>query len=270
VIKKPFHLYGLRRSSALSLTFNIESWKVVDAVGCDINKDTIEISEEKAFTIPVYIVVNGAPVFPTKYEMINTGNIIYSSTTPASLDIQFVRNDFLGERAKVKMNTIKLKDLEVFDVRGRKRTPSQNNVMGMSAQEHVNDIEKKGLLKIGVDKSTVAWHWCHLVSFSMLANDKAQAKRNLVCGTSALNGQMASIEWAVKEFIREFKRPLGLEVTATTYAGTEIAKRIRYLIFDKRGSQLSHKEYFDALTHIKSDANDHFAIYERMRNLFKS
>jgi hypothetical protein len=251
------------------LTFNIETGKVVDAVGCDINNNTIEISEEKAFTIPVYITVNGLPLFPTKYEIINTGCIIYSSTTPPSLDIQFVAKNLFEERTKKKTNTITYKDLQMFDVRGRKRIPSQNSVMGMSAQEHINDIEKKGLLKFGIDKSTVAWHWCHLISFSMLNTDRAQTKRNLVCGTSALNGQMANIEWAVKEFIKEYKRPLGLEVTATIYAGTEIAKRISYLIFDKMGSHLSHKEYFDALTHLKSDANDHLAIYERMKNLFE-
>ena len=80
---------------------------------------------------------------------------------------------------------------------------------------------------------------------------------------------MYNIESAVKRFIYEFKRPLGLEVTATTYVNIDLATVIRYNVFDKKGSRMSYTECFDALTDTKTDTLDHFSIYNKLISEFK-
>ena len=64
-------------------------------------------------------------------------------------------------------------------------------------------------------------------------------------------------------FIDEVKRPLSLEVTATLVADTQVAKRIRYRVFEHR-SGMVFTEYFDALTDVFSDFGDFEAIYARL------
>lgn len=261
-------LYGLKRKSTRYISFG--QGKILAAHGCDPLQDQIEISDQRAFDTPLFISVNGIPLFPSKYELSQTEPIIYSSNQPPSFSIKFSNDNFLLRRAKVKQNTISINDLKLYDRSNRKRTPSQNQVMGESAKVHVEKIIKQGILNSEINLSEVEWHWCHLVSFRMLPTHKAQSKRNLICATSACNGHMANIESAVKRFIYEFKRPLGLEVTATFFADTQVAELIRYRVYDKKGSLLAHSENFNALTHVKTDANDHFAIYERMKKMFCS
>jgi hypothetical protein len=165
------------------------------------------------------------------------------------------------ERAKVRMYTVKPADLFKYD-RLRKRTPSQKVVMGESAREHVQGLIDSGNLIIP-DDVQVTWHWCHLIAFSMLPTEKAQQKRNLVCATAACNGHMANVEAAVKMFIYETERSLGLEVTATHVGGLHVAKRIRYRVYERRSGML-FTEYFDALTGVLSDYGDFETIYARL------
>jgi hypothetical protein len=139
--------------------------------------------------------------------------------------------------------------------------------MKESARTHAERLINSSILM--VDKNTnIEWHWCHLVSFRMLPTEKAQTKRNIVCGTAACNGHMTNIETAVKRFIYEFKRPLGIQVDAEIYFNSHFAQKIAYRVHDKKGSMISHTEYFDALTDVKTDVFDHEAIFARMKKTF--
>ncbi|MES2238942.1 MAG: hypothetical protein V4497_01655 [Bacteroidota bacterium] len=260
-----FTLYGMKEASKVNLTYNTEKKEITQINGCNLITDTIEISEEKSFSIPTHISINGIPFFPTKYEFINNGDVIYSSTSPPIDKIIIIDNNILSERSKVKQNTITFSDITLNDVNGRKRFPSQNQIMKESAKMHAQKLIDKGTLQIASEiEFKIQWHWCHLISFRMLPTEKAQKKNNLFCATSACNGHMTNIESAVKNFIKEFKRPLGLEVTVTTYHDSLVAKRVRYRIYDKKGSKACHTEYFDALTSTKTDVLDYFSIYDRL------
>lgn len=261
-------LFGLKNNANVKLTYNLEKQEIVKTEGIDENQSFIEISNHFVFSMPMCIIVNNIPFFPTKYEILTKGNIIYASTIVPIERIKIKDDNFLNEHSKVKKNTIKFQDLILHNKRNRKRIPSQNQVMGESAKNHAELLIQSGKFSLESNQP-ISWHWCHLVAFSMLPTEKAQKKANLVCGTAACNGHMANIEAAVKRFIYEFKRPLGLEVIATYYAGTYVARRIRYLIYDKNGSRLSHKEYFNALTDIKTDVADYESIYYRMLESFK-
>lgn len=263
-------LFGLKKNSKINLIYDAQKKEVTKANGCELGVDIIEFSEEISFSIPTHISINGIPLFPTKYEFINDGEVIYSCVNPPHENIMFDDDNFLNVRAKTKQNTITLKDLEIHDVFGRKRSPLQNQIMKESAKEHAQKLIDKGILKIPIEiESKIQWHWCHMVSFRMLPTEKAQKRNNLFCGTSASNGHMTNIEAAVKKFIKEFKRPLGLEITVTTYKDSLVAKRIRYLVYDKKGSKASHAEYFDALTDTKTDVLDFFTVYNRLVEKFK-
>lgn len=261
-------LYGLKKDSKIKIYYNAEKKTVSRFAGIKDKNPKIQISEHIVFSIPMFIIINDIPFFPSKYEFINEGEVVYASRTIPKERIRVIDDNFLNKRAKVKQNTITLKDL-ITNNKKRKRNPSQNQVMGESAKNHANTLLEKGLLVIE-NSEPISWHWCHLIAFSMLPSDKSQKKNNLVCGTAACNGHMANIEAAVKMFIYGFKRPLALEVTATVYVDTHIAKRIRYRIFDIKGSKMSHSEYFDALTDNKSDCGDYEVIYNRMKDKFKN
>ena len=260
-------LYGLKKNSKIKIYYSLENESVTKLEGVDDEKPIIEISDHIVFSMPMFISINNVPFFPTKYEFLNNGEIIYASKTIPRERIKIIDDNFLNQRAKVKNNTIAIKDLVAYNKK-RKRNPSQFQVMGESAKTHVESLIKQGKLIIE-SQEPISWHWCHLIAFSMLPTEKAQKKNNLVCGTAACNGHMTNIEAAVKKFIYEFRRPLGLEITATIYVNTHLAKRIRYRIFDKKGSKFSHTEYFDALTDVKSDTGDYEAIYNRMIIAFK-
>lgn len=263
-------LFGLKQASKINVIYDTESKTVSKANGIDIDAAKINISEEISFSIPTFIIVNGIPLFPSKYEFINKGKVVYGSKHPPLQTIYIDDKNPLTERLKTKENTITLLDLEENDI-NRKRTPSQNQIMGESAKQHAQKLINNGLLIVPSDLSCpVDWHWCHLISFRMLPTEKAQKKNNLFCGTSACNGHMANIEAAVKRFIYEYKRPLGLEVCVTTHQNTLVAKKVRYRVYDGKGSKRLHSEYFDALTNTKSDALDFFSIYERLENAFNN
>lgn len=262
-------LYGLKQKSDINITYNAGTKTIIKTNGCNVDTDYIDISEEICFSIPSHISINGIPIFPSKYEFINVGEVIYSKSQPPKLDIKLTDSNVFSERAKMKQNTITIDSLKLTDL-NRKRTPSQLQVMKESATNHSLKLIEEGVLIIPDKiKSNVSWHWCHLISFRMLPTEKAQKKNNLFCGTAACNGHMTNIEAAVKRFIYEFKRPLSLEVTVTTYRDTEVARRIRYSVYDKKGSKELHCEYFDALTTSKTDVLDYESIYNRMLKSFK-
>lgn len=262
-------LFGLKRKSQISISYDIAKREIVSVNGINSNESISFVSEELGFNLPLYISIDGVPYFPSKYEFISEGIIVYSSTqSPARCQYELTDTNFLNERAKIKQNTICHSDLIEYDVPGRKRSVSQNKIMGESANDHAKRLIDNGIL-VALDDSLTDWHWCHLIAYSMLPYEKAQRKNNLVCATSACNGHMANIEAALKMFIYTYRRPLGLEVTATTYQNSHLAIRIRYSVWDKKGSGRLHNEYFDALTTIKSDVNDFYAIYDRLIKEFQ-
>jgi hypothetical protein len=257
-------LYGLKSDSEIKIKFNLKEYKVSEIQGSSCSIEEAEISESQMFSMPTFISLNGIPYYPTKYEILTDVDVSYSSSSMPNFNISLNYGDNpLRLRARVKRYTITKKGIEQFDVPKRPRKPNQNQVMGCSASDHVKELEAKGIL---VNKATepVSWHWCHLIGFSMFETEKAQKKGNLVCGTAACNGHMTNIETAVKMFVRKYNRPLGLEVTAEYVMDTHVALRIRYRIFDKKGSLMSFSEYYDALTTVKTDTSDYESIYKRM------
>lgn len=259
-------LYGLKNNAKIKINYNPETKKVEGFEGIDEENPEFYICEDKAFSLPYFIEHNNIPFYPSKYEFINDGIVVYSSLVSPLPRITFSNTDLFSEQAITQNRTIKLDDLSQYDKK-RIRYPSQNNVMGESAQKHIQQSIDSGEVIIE-NLVPVCWHWCHLVAFSMLPTSKAQIKRNLVCGTAACNGHMANIEAAVKKFIYTYKRPLSLEVTATVLQNTHIARRIRYRIYDGKGSKMCHSEYYDALTDIKTDASEQDNIYNRLINSF--
>ncbi|MFP5471856.1 MAG: hypothetical protein ACLGGV_09700 [Bacteroidia bacterium] len=256
-------VFGLKSNTKIKVIFDLENYSVVRCEGVDVSD--VFISDEKAFTMPLYVSVYGRPIFPSKYEIINKGEIVYASTIVPQCRIIVKDDSIFDEKAKTKQYTISFNDLILNE--SSKRYPSQNNVMGESAREHVSRLVELGEIILDNQQKT-DWHWCHLIALSIIGTQKAQKKNNLICATSSCNGHMINIESAVKRFVYENKRPLGIEVTATLYKDTQLAKRIRYRVYDKMGSKITHCEYFEALTDVKTDVVDFDTIYQRMLNKF--
>src|SRR5258706_145485 len=99
-------LFGLKRASNVALIYDIAKGEVISATGFDLPQVQIIKSEDFAFTIPIYISVNAIPLFPSKYEIINNGTIIYSSLVPPENNYVLNDDNPLNERAKIKRNTI--------------------------------------------------------------------------------------------------------------------------------------------------------------------
>lgn len=259
-------LYGLRTSKQIRIKYDVKKKLIEKVEGAEISDDDLECSICEAFNVPACIYINGIPYFPTKYEIFNSKYIYYTSRKPPQFSIRIKRNDFLNERAKVRRRTITLEDLNKYDKK-RPRVPSQNKVMKESAYMHVQRLIDAKALDLE-EENNIHWHWCHLIAFSMLPAERAQHKSNLFCGTAASNGHMANVECAVKLFIYKFKRPLSIEVTATYLAGTHLAKRIRYRIYEKK-SGMCISEYFDALTVTFSDYADFEVVYNKLESEYK-
>lgn len=262
-------LFGLKTNSSIRIRYNVEQDAVVETVGLDhANQDDIEISELKGFNLPQHISVAGVPYYPSKYEF-STGDIWYHARRPPAFQIQVKGVGMLDERAKVMNARITPEMLNEFDkpTKIRPRSPNQRQVMGESAAEHAQMLIEKGTLVVPPD-SPAQWHWCHLVAFTMLPTHRAQARRNLIVGTAACNGHMANIEAAVKMFIYETHRAVSLEVTATIIADTHLGRRIRYQIVEPKSNFL-YREYFDALTDVKTDNADFENIYEKLMSEYR-
>lgn len=260
-------LFGLRTNQNVRIKYDPNIRSVVDVEGIDVREDDIDVSDQEVFNTPAFIMLAGVPYFPAKYEFIDAP-IYYHARQPPTFRLRLVGLDSeFDEQAKTRRYTVKLADLREYD-RRRKRVPTQYQVMDESAREHVQRLIDSGHLIIP-DDVLVTWHWCHLIAFSMLPTEKAQQKRNLVCGTAACNGHMANIEAAVKMFVYETERPLALEVTATHVVSTQVAKRIRYRVHERRSGML-FTEYFDALTDVRSDFGDFETVYTRLMAEYKN
>ena len=262
-------LFGLKTNCSIRIRYNVEQDAVVETIGLDhTNQYDIEISELKGFNLPQYISVAGIPYYPSKYEF-SVGNIWYHARRPPAFQIKVKGVGMLGERAKIMKARITLEMLNEFDkpTKKRPRKPNQKQVMGESAAEHAQRLIKKGTLIVPTD-SPAQWHWCHLVAFTMLPTKRAQARRNLIAGTAACNGHMANIEAAIKMLIYETGRAVSLEVTATIIADTHLGRRIRYQVVEPKSGFL-HREYFDALTDVKSDHADFENIYDKLMSKYK-
>lgn len=254
-------LFGLRTNAKLIVRYATYENRIetVSAVGVDTSD--IEPADDLVFNIPAYIAVAGVPLFPSTYEVATHGVVSYHSRHPPRDGVQLAHRHDLNQRTKELRYSVDRRKLGEFDHR-RQRYPAARAVMGESATAHAKRLIDAGALLLS-SELPVAWHWCHLLAFSFLPTGRAQTKRNLICGTSAFNGQMASIEAAVKMFVYQFDRPLSLEVTATCLANTHFALRLRYRISD-RSSGESHTEYCDPYGAAQGDYSDCSVVYERL------
>lgn len=257
-------LFGLRTNTPIKIKYDIKTRKVVEIWGIQFPENiNVEISDDVVFNIPEFIALEGVQFYPSKYESFDQGHIFYHATRPPLINISIVGiDDVFGCRTKFKSTTVTPEALEQLDSSTRKRIPTQLQVMGESAAFHAKKLIDKGNLVVG-SEFPVNWHWCHLIAFSLMPAPKAQHRSNLVCGTSACNGHMANVEAAVKLFIYETGLPLNIEVTATVIAGTDVATRVRYRVYEKK-SGMVFTDYFDALTDVASDYGDFQSVDTRL------
>ncbi len=264
-------LYGLRTNTAVRIKFDSDSYTVVEIIGVpNISVADAEVSESTAFNIPQFISIEGLPYFPSKYEF-SEGIVWYHARRAPDHQIRLVTPyGALSERAKIVNARITPQMLSDFDkpARLRPRDLRQSQVMGESARAHAQQLIDNGDLIIPPG-SSVQWHWCHLIAYTMLPEHRCQIRRNLFVGTSACNGHMANIEAAVKLFIYETQRPVSLEVTVTVLADTHVGRRIRYQMWEPR-SQTLYREYFDALTETQSDYADFELIHRKLMDNYQS
>jgi len=254
-------LFGLRTNAKLVVRYDRYQNRIETVSGMDVDASDIEPSEALVFNVPAYIAVAGIPLFPSTYEIATHGVVSYHSRHPPRDGVRLIHSHDLNERAKEREYSVDRKKLAEFDHR-RRRYPAARAIMGESATAHAQQLIDAGVLMLNPG-TAVAWHWCHLLAFSFLPTKQAQAKRNLICGTSAFNGQMASIEAAVKTFVYQFDRPLSLGVTATCFANTHFGLRLRYRISDRYSGE-SHTEYFDPYGAAQGDYSDYAVVYERL------
>jgi len=261
--RRSLSLGGLRKRRQIRVSYSPASNTVTRVEGLAISPEDVEISSELGFNLPLYVRVEGLPLFPTSYESIGTGEIIYHAPFPPLPQFHVPeRSNPLSERAKVMRVTLTIQKLEELGAySSRKRLPTQLAVMGESAQDHAQKLTGAGRL---VRKSgNATWHWCHLIAFSMLPAQRAQSKQNLFCGTSAANGQMANIETCVRAWVSENKKPLGIEVTCSYLADSHLGLRLRYRLHNRK-SDMSHTEYYDPLSVQQSEYDDLDAAFDRM------
>jgi hypothetical protein len=254
-------LFGLRTNANLIVRYAPYQNRIETVSGMDVDASDVEPAEALVFNIPAYIAVAGIPLFPSTYEIATHGFVSYHSRHPPRDGIRLTQRHDLNECTKERRYSVDSKKLAAFDHR-RRRYPAACAVMGESATAHAKRLIDAGALALSPG-TAVAWHWCHLIAFSFLPTGRAQAKRNLICGTSAFNGQMASIEAALKMFVYQFDRPLSLEVTATCLANTHFGLRLRYRISDRYSGE-SHTEYFDPYGAAQGDYSDCSVVYERL------
>ena len=258
-------LFGLRTNADLLVLYSAREKRIESVSGVDIDHAHIEPAEELAFNVPIYIAVAGIPLFPSTYE-IASGVLSYHDHRPPREYVQLAQQHDLNERTKEVRYTVDCKKLADLNSGNRKRCPAAHTVMRSSASAYVQELIDRGRLILR-SETKLAWHWCHLLAFSFLPASRAQTKRNLICSTSAFNGQMASIEGAVKTFVYQFGRPLSLEVTATCLADTHFGLRLRYRIFDRYSGE-SLAEYFDPYGAALGDYSDCGVVYERLVERF--
>lgn len=256
--------YGLLRNSENTLSLN-PGTKTLRLNGTVIeNTNRFVISENYHFNIPEFILFDNQKYYPTKYEFFNGQDILYTSIEKPIDIFSSLNYGSIFQNASILKCTIDYKTIASW--RHGSRYPTQNSVMGMSATSHIKQLINNGILN---DSAMLyKWHWCHLIGHRLRNGYNTQIKRNLICGTEAFNGQMLNIERSIIRFILTFKRPLRIEVTCTYLADSKLGLRMKYFIHDFKGSKNTFTEYFDALTHIKSDTAEFSIIYSKMNNEF--
>lgn len=73
-------LYGLKNNSKVKIKFNLDEKKVTEIQGSDCSMENAEIAESLMFSFPTFIKIDGIPFYPTKYEIISSGDVYYSSS----------------------------------------------------------------------------------------------------------------------------------------------------------------------------------------------
>jgi hypothetical protein len=247
--------------------YDIERAIIHSINGIGVDPSDVTISDAMNFNMPVFIEVAGVPLYPSTYESLPHGLVSYHSKRPPDQGVRLQRSVHgLDEGAKIVKYTVTLEKLRQFDIR-RPRYPTQRQVMGESAAQHAAALIADGRLTIRPG-TPVSWHWCHLVGFSFQPPHRAQQKGNLICGTAAFNGQMASVEAAIRAFVYEHNRPLAVEFTVSYLRRTHFGIRLRYRIYDRK-SGMSHSEYYDATTDTLGDFSDYETVYKRLLQSFQ-
>jgi hypothetical protein len=255
---------SLRNNSSISIGYNVDDQSICEILGT--NSKNITVADYNYFNIPACIFVDNQPLYPSKYQSFTSGVCHYHSKTPPKTGVEKLFDQTWDLDVKEMKANIKYENLLKYDVKGRKREPDQYTVMGESAKRHAGKCIDAELISIK-DDVNVDWHWCHLIAFNMLPSDKAQVKKNLVCGTSAFNGQMMNVESAVKDFIYKYEHQLRIEVTVEIVVDTHLANHLRYRIFDYK-TKLIYDEIYNPLTITFSDILDKETILQRMVKRF--
>ncbi len=272
--RKPFG--KLNRKSSVEIKYDPIAKLVTEVNGFStFNASEVFVSENMILNLPLYISYENNCYYPTDYN-ISTGTVVYHSEKPPHYQVKVTERakSFLDGGQSDVLPPKKVKyDISYEDIVNynspptRKRKKDQNAVMGMSANMHVQDLIRDGILD-SHQPLKGQWHWCHLIAFSMLSEEAAQAENNLIAGTTQCNGQMLSIENAVKQFIVDTRKTVTLKVTATRVSDSHVANSIRYEIFQPK-SQFLHKEYFNPLSGSVADYRECKVIYDTLINKFK-
>ncbi|CAM4489271.1 hypothetical protein [Paenibacillus typhae] len=279
--------YNARTISNKYVVYDVDNQKVTDLVGFEEYKGTpydivgpdgkyaykilnwpIVCYPHYMFNIPKVIQIGTLEFYPSKYEFVRSGVVHYHSRTRTNSGIEFNYDTTWEWDQKEKKHTLSYEELEEFDkVHLRKREPWASTIMGESAKDHADKLIKSSKLTVKSGTS-IEWHWCHLIAFSMASNQVAQSKDNLFCGSAALNYQMTNVELAVKEFIKKYKRTLLLEVKADIITNTHLATGIGYYITDI-GSERRHAEYYSPTNITEfSDVKDQDTILQILESEF--
>ena len=263
-------LFEVRKNSKIRIRYNVGKSGVVEVVGpVGIQQFDIAITDHQNLNIPYCISAAGIPYFPTRYES-TKGDVWYHSLKSPVCKIRVVdERDYFAKRLKVMRVRITTQMLADYDksTKQRPRQPSEEEVMGESATSHARNLIEKKLLVVP-SGSAVRWRWCHLVPYTMLPSNRAQAPNNIIAGTAAFMSQIANIESAVKRFICQTKRQVTLEVTATLCPNSHLGTIIRYIILEPR-SKTQLTEYVDALTEVYPIKADSEIMYAKLMTAFE-
>lgn len=83
-------LFGLRTDSSFRIKYDADSGLVTEIVGAEASLSGVELSDSTAFNLPHYIVFEGIPYFPSKYEF-TSGEVWYHARRPPSCRIELNR-----------------------------------------------------------------------------------------------------------------------------------------------------------------------------------
>lgn len=250
-----------RVDRAVKVRYDATTRKVVDVEGVVDWRDAVELVEHPGVNIPAFVAIHGRPYYPPGYQFINRGPVYYYADAPPRSEIKILRSKHgIDERAKRVVRLVTPEELRKYE--SRMVEVRNRDTMGESAQQHAMRLVRQGRIVLAAEAEP-KWQWCHLIALSMLPLDLAQRRENLVCGTTQFNMQMWSLESAVQEFVRRYRKCLELEVQADHWEDTHFAFRLRYCVTDPK-TMVTFKCYFDADVSTAPDFAEEVLMFERL------